>query len=132
MPIKALEITVEGQRVCTAGLPEFGVVTCILDGRRRLAAHTVDGKDEPGWTYEFRVGGVHGPEPEVQEFLEWHESELQVGQEVVVRLVEIDEVDEPAERRRETKGDVIEQKRKYLEHLKRQIAEVAADLELTE
>ena len=130
--MKALKISMDGQHVCTAGLPEFGVVTCVLSGARRHAVNAEEGRDEPEWAYEVHVGGLHDPEPGVSEHLNWHVSDLRVEQEVVVRLVEVGEADEPAERQRETQGDVIEQKRKYLEHLKQQIAEVTADLELAE
>lgn len=91
----AFEVTVNGQRVCTAGIDEWGVLTAILSWVRRRSEQSEDGsKVEEELTLD--VGGLDSTTPE---HLKWMVSALQVGDTVSVRVVETEVVDPPKERR---------------------------------
>ena len=120
--MKALEVEINGRPVCTAGLPQFGVVACILSGDRLEAGRAGEGVPDPDWQYSLSVTGLHDPEPDVKEHVEWYATNLEVGNEVLVRLVERESVDQPIGSQRETKADEISAKRVYLARLREQVA----------
>lgn len=78
----AFEISVNGEKLCTAGIGDKGVLSAIINGPKRP---------------NLSVGGLAN-----DEHLHWLEREagfgLKVGDEVTVRIVEADCVDEPVGR----------------------------------
>jgi hypothetical protein len=81
----ALEVSINGQRVCLAGAS--GVVWCTMYWGRFVKP------DGESW---LRVGGREYGQPKGGDFFRWLEHSLQIGDEVTVRLVESETVDLPA------------------------------------
>jgi len=108
------EVHRNGARLCLAGLGEGGGLHAILG--------MVDRTREDGTTYRdltFDIGGLHEPEPGVQDFVDWVKlRDLAVGDEITIRIVEADEADPPADTRRTTDEEVEAAERKYYERVK--------------
>jgi hypothetical protein len=85
--VKAFEIHLNGRYLLTAGVGEDGVLTSIVDwvGRRRLTG-----------AFHFHVGGLDSA---TDEHVDWSVPEVNVGDEVTVKIVETEQVT-PADRRR--------------------------------
>lgn len=80
--MKALEVYRNGQKVCIASA-EPGVTSF----------HITLTKASPG---HFHVGGLYSP---TQEHLLWAYEDAALGDEFVIRIVEVDQPDPPIERR---------------------------------
>jgi hypothetical protein len=83
--MRGLEVHLNGNKLCTAGVGKDGVLNTIVD---------VVGCAENYYEMGMRVGGL-----ENGEFLIWARSELRVGDEIRIRIVEDEPFDSPIERR---------------------------------
>lgn len=95
--MRAFEVFVNGKRLSVAGVNDLSVLTVIIDyvGRDRDPSH-------------LRVGGLLNPE---QEYVDWVDRNLAVGDEVRIKIVEVETVDAPTKRRpRDPKKEVRAQK----------------------
>lgn len=127
--MKAFDVRINGRRVCIAGLPQFGVLSAILTGRRLRKSNGVRKRDDKTWTFDVNVGGLHDPEDQVKEFVTWLQADLKLGDRLTLKVIDTDSVDEPVSRQRETKLAEIELKRNHLQNLKAQVVELAEELE---
>jgi len=95
--MRAFEIYVNGERLCCAGVSDASVLTAIIDyvGREKERLH-------------LHVGGLLIPQ---DEHVRWQDRDLTVGDDVRVKIIEIDTVDAPTKRfPRDPKKDVRAQK----------------------
>jgi hypothetical protein len=83
----ALEIYSNGKRVCTVGPEGLEILSA--------AATWL----ESGLTWDFRVRGITN-ERGYEEYLNWMDKNLSVGDTVTLKVVETDEPDEPKRRYR--------------------------------
>ena len=99
--MRAFEIYVNGERVCLAGVTDRSVLTTIIDysGRDREPLH-------------LHVGGLLIPQ---EEHVRWQDRDLDVGDEIRVRIVETDEVDPPAKRFRKDPKKDLQSKKHYVQ-----------------
>lgn len=92
--MKCFEVTINGQKVCTAGIGDYGVLNSVLS--------FVVGKESsdpttPSQSLELAVFGVSTSTVGVSENLEWlRRRDLMVGDEIVIRIIEASECDQPA------------------------------------
>jgi hypothetical protein len=88
----AFEVWVNGEKKCTAGVGDKGVLNAIMNG----PSHP-----------HLSVGGLSG-----EEHVRWLErnGELKVGDEVTIRIVETDQIDEPVDRYRSQTREEKERK----------------------
>ncbi len=84
----AFEVSINGEKVCTAGLLPLGVISAILS-YTRLAE---------GETLHFGVNGAVSDQAENGDYLTWIAETLQPGDTITIRIVEVAESDEPKER----------------------------------
>jgi hypothetical protein len=79
----ALEVSRNGKRLCVAGVGDNGVVDAMVvwNGRPKQVAHP-----------HLHVGGLHSA---TNLFVEWLDRTLRVGDQVTIRVVEVDESDPP-------------------------------------
>ena len=87
------EISVNGKRLCTAGVGDHGVLTAILSWVRRKGEHTRDKRphsSEEELTLE--VGGLITPR---QEHVRWQRHPVRVGDEIHLKIVQVSTVDKP-------------------------------------
>jgi hypothetical protein len=97
--MKCFEVKVNGEKLCTAGIGDDGVLTTVVSFAKRSNStdETAQDSDNPERLH-LRVSGVAGPEPGVMEHLEWLDQSLSVGDEITIRIVETPECDKPNNR----------------------------------
>jgi hypothetical protein len=78
-----MEVHLNGDRLCTAGIGADAVLNTMVDviGRRN------------GYNMMIRVGGL-----ENNEFLTWSRRDLRIGDEIRIRIVKTESIDVPVER----------------------------------
>jgi hypothetical protein len=115
------EIHINGKKVCTAGVDSpYGVLTSILTWvRRDLRQFQLEkrGKIQEE-EINFDVGGHISHGKNDHENLKWIKESLSIGDEITIRIIDLDKSDEPLERKRSDPDFVEKQKRKYFEKLK--------------
>jgi hypothetical protein len=105
----ALEVTVNAEKSLTAGVGDDGVVTTIV---------TWVGGGPRGTKIDLHIGGLGN-----HENLLWANRDLQVGDVVQVRVVDVETPDEPFKREREAPALVERDRRRYYEELKKEYGE---------
>jgi hypothetical protein len=82
--MRGMEVHLNGDKLCTAGIGRNAVLNAIID---------VVGRKED-YHMMIRVGGL-----ENNEFLIWSKRNLRVGDEIKICIVEVDSSDAPIERK---------------------------------
>ena len=93
----AFEVLVNGTRLCVAGIGESGVLTSmvVFAAGQRLVDES-SSAEERG-TKHLRIGGWKKTADDSSRQCEWLKRTLSVGDEVVLRILEVDTVDEPSQ-----------------------------------
>src|SRR5262245_41821304 len=113
------EVYRNGEKLCTAGVGDFGVLTAILTWvshhPAKLAKWAAEGvpETEPT-TLELTVGGLGRDDSDTTEHLKWVESNLEVGDEIRMRVVEVLSSDPPLRRYQDDPEWVELQKKEYV------------------
>lgn len=117
------EIVIDGQRICTAGVGDLGVVSAITSCVRRLSRDSNSGPEAPSEYEEelmLQVGGLAHDSDGADVNLNWLDQPLSVGQRITLTVVDTAQIDPPRRRHREDPSWVAERKREYYELLKRE------------
>ena len=88
--MKCFEITINGEKVCTAGVGDDGVLNGIVSFIKRN-----DGETPQSESLYVTVSGIANLEPGVMENLGWLHRDLDVGDEVLIRIIEASTCDKP-------------------------------------
>jgi len=105
----AFEVTLNGQRLCTASAGETGVLTAAVTWVMRAAPGVTEPCD-----LRLEVGGLAN-----DAHLRWPTPhKLAVGDEVVVKILEAAHSDPPSRTERDDQAFVEAEERKYYERLK--------------
>ena len=107
----AFEIKVNGKKVCTAGIRQFGNLCAHLNWSRGPQVAPSTGFQHQDELLEFTVAGVyvrHKPKkaPNLKrgfkytESVEWFTRKLRAGDEITVSIVEASRADAPRKRKR--------------------------------
>jgi hypothetical protein len=121
----AFEIAIDGQRKCTAGVGEVGVVSVLATwvgrGPDPKPGQSIAGRFEEEVTLD--VGGLtHDPDGgSVQ--VKWLQQPLKLGQRITLTLVETEVADPPWTRERNDPAWTERRKREYYERLKGEYSE---------
>lgn len=91
----AFEVSLNDNIVCTAGVEDFGVLTAIVSRVRRRPEKSRNGK-----TIEEELSAEVGGLDDSGEHLNWLSRELQVGDCLSIKVIDIDYVDAPVRRYR--------------------------------
>jgi hypothetical protein len=86
--MKAFRVTVNSKPVCTAGIGAVGVLHVIVSWLRRKGER-LDGE------FDFSVGGL---DTASEEHVRWSVPQIGLGDEIMIRVVESDEIDTPSKR----------------------------------
>jgi len=108
-PMRAFEIYVNGEKLCTAGIGDDGVLSAIassVTGRSRADLH-------------LHVGGLISLGKEHVSWIE--QRHLAVGDEILVKVVEANSVDEPKRRSAEETTNALEDRKKYVLRLAKEL-----------
>ena len=115
----AFQVFVNGKKVSTAGVGDLGVLHMGVAWVRRQGENTRAKK--PGSVEEelsFHVGGLISA---TGEHLIWQEEKpLRVGDEVKVRIIEAEKVDEPAARKKRDAALDLRSQKKYVRRMAKQ------------
>ena len=99
--MKCFEVTINGDRVCTAGVGDDGVLISSVSFVRKTGASEESGESQNNDYSErldLRVGGLANHEGGITEQLEWLNHALAVGDEIVIRIIQAAVCDEPKSR----------------------------------
>jgi hypothetical protein len=99
----ALEVTLNGKRICVAGAEDLAVLTTSVSAVGKLGKKTVAARpDETGGEIHYSVGGLTArPDPERDVHLRWKSvAPLRVGDVIQVRVLEADKADRPRSRQK--------------------------------
>ena len=107
----ALEVFINGHRVCLAGVGDNGVLHAIVNW--------VGGLDRDE-TPRLSVGGL---DCDTDQHLSWKVPSIGVGAEILVRVVETTSVDPPSERHPSQMPTTLEQYRKCLQDFNERLTE---------
>src|SRR5688572_30683610 len=100
----AFEISIDGRKQCTAGVPDLGVASVIASRVRRVARDPRSGQPIPGRFEEeltLDVGGLSHDPNGASVHLGWLREALNVGQQIAITIVETEAADPPRTRERE-------------------------------
>ena len=96
--MKCFEVTINGKKVCTAGVGDDGVLVGAVTFLKRNNSSEEAGDAQPdndSASLDVRVGGLANRGPGVTEQVEWLHQNLAVGDEITIKIVEAAECDEP-------------------------------------
>jgi len=85
--MRAFDVRLNGKRACVAGVGRDGVVSVIVD---HVAGNG-------GQRLHLTVGGLRS---DPDEYVTWKSTPLRVGDEVRLKIIEVDSVDRPRTRKR--------------------------------
>jgi hypothetical protein len=105
------EIELNGQKACTAGVGQFGVLTTTLSWVRNREQGS-DAKE-----VVLNVGGLTDDNAGEDEFVDWIQERLTVGTEIKIKIIDAQECDEPSKRNIRDPADRVEKAREYYEQL---------------
>ncbi len=95
MTMIAFEIRLNGEKVCLAGIGEHGVMSQHLSWSQRAPKADSNEKPERAKPH-FHIGGLVN-----QEHIDWiRHQDVEIGDEVTIRIVEVESADEPTHRER--------------------------------
>jgi hypothetical protein len=110
----AFEVQINDEKVCTAGLGDFGVLTAVLSWVGSRASEQSPG----GEALTLHVGGLTDSQKGVDQFVDWVKNFLAVGDEVKIKIIETSEADEPSQRYQREAAEHLQGAREYYEQLK--------------
>jgi hypothetical protein len=107
------DISINGKLKKCIGIKCAGAISTIVSFARR-----------PSQPDEIRIaaGGLTEKSGGAREYLRWLDRSLAVGDEAVIRIRTAAKADAPVSRKRETAASVRSSKRRYLEHLKKELS----------
>ncbi|MGH9496556.1 MAG: hypothetical protein ACRD3B_16255 [Candidatus Sulfotelmatobacter sp.] len=107
--MRAFEVSLNGEKLCLAGIGDDGVLTAILSW--------VTGENAADMFLE--VGGLLSL---VDEHVSWlNQKPLRVDDEIQVRIVEVDAVDRPTRRRRRDPAKEHQAKKEYVRRMAKEL-----------
>lgn len=119
----AFQISIDGQRVCTAGIGDLGALSVIATWVRRVTPGPAADEDRSEPFEEeltLDVAGLTHDTDGADVNVKWLERSLRVGQRLTVAIVDTSDVDDPTTRRRQDPAWAEHRKREYYERLKRE------------
>jgi hypothetical protein len=121
------EISIDGQKACTAAIGDVGVVSVIATWVRRASRAPTSGQMVRAQFEEeltLDVGGLDHDPDGAGVNVKWLDRSLRVGQRITVTVVDTAHIDPPVSRQREDPASAEQRKREYYERLKREYGDV--------
>src|SRR6266478_9985754 len=100
----AFDISIDGQKLCTAGVDGAGVLSAIATWVRRASRDASSGAPVPSQFDEhltLHVGGMEHDADGAGVHVTWVDRSLSVGQQITLAVVDVDSVDAPSSQQRE-------------------------------
>lgn len=122
--MRALEVWVNGKQRCRAGLTSPGHLTAALELIKVDTENLPPSTDPRGWAEvqdaTFSVWANISLGSAVAERLEWISDGILLGDEVLIKLVEVSKADSPVARERQDSEVIREERRKVYEQLRKE------------
>ncbi len=118
---------INGEEIAVGGLPEYGVVVLDVGGHKHELDHPSYAGPEEAWNWNLSLSGLHRPEPGIKEFPYWADHMCDIGDHVVIELIETDTVSKVIKARREPPEETIPPSQQ-LERMRTYAAELEAFL----
>ena len=112
------DVYVNGVRRCRAGVGAAGVVTAIVSWVGKDRGSSSKRRIQSSGVADVDVGGLHGPKRGKTAHPRWLHQSINVGDEVLVRVVHADTPDAPCHVDTYSEEQVQERERAYYEQLK--------------
>ena len=122
----AFEISIDGEKTCTAGVAPSGVTSVTANWVRRPYRDPISGESVSGRFEEeliLDVGGLTRDPDGAAVHLRWLRQQLLPGQRITIAVIETEAADPPEKRERDEPAQAAERKREYYERLKREYGE---------
>jgi hypothetical protein len=117
--MRALEIHVNGKKLCTAGIGDDGVLTAIV--RSILRPIQAISRKRTSQAWEDLGIDVAGFIPSAQEHVRWKSSKLRTGDEIRIKIIETDRPDKPSSRERADPDKAINAEKRYVERMAKKL-----------
>jgi hypothetical protein len=111
----AFEVFLNGNKVCTAGVGDLGVLTAMLTWVRREGKNT-ESKESRNVEEELTLN-VGGFVSSKNEHVRWTDDKLTVGDEVCIRIINLESVDPPSVRSTEDPAEIERRQERYVEQM---------------
>jgi|SRR5216683_1263147 len=116
------EVHLNGQRLCTAGIGDFGVlsamITWVSHTPEKLARWAAEGLPEiDAMRVDLEVGGLNEDASEIREHVKWIKRSLAVGDEIKLQITEARESDSPQHRHRDDPALTLEHQKDYVRQM---------------
>jgi hypothetical protein len=108
--VRAFEVHLNGERLCLAGIGNDGVLNTMVD--------CVETEESSRRELRLRVGGLISP---LSEHVTWIKRDVSVGDEICVRIVQVDRVDEPIHRLRDDPSAQLKAKKNYVRRVAKEL-----------
>ena len=121
----AFEVTINEHKLVDAGIDGLGVLSASLwSARREKSLEDQVNQEYPPEELMLEVGGLKSARgDELEEHRSWLRKSLEVGDVIVIRIKEVEAVDEPETIRTDNPELVRKAKRLYFEKLKKELGE---------
>lgn len=118
----AFEVSIDGRKECTAGLPDPGVTSVIASYVRRAAGDPAGpGSGGTGEELRLDVGGLHHEPDGTSVQVRWLNRPLRPGQVITLAVIETDTVDPPRVTEREEPAERQRRKQEYYQRLRQEL-----------
>ena len=115
------EVHLNGQRLCTAGIGDFGVLSAMIT----WVSHTPEKPGRPSAAHrasdamrvDLEVGGLNEDASEIREHVKWIKRSLAVGDEIKLQITEARESDSPQHRHRDDPALTLEHQKDYVRQM---------------
>jgi hypothetical protein len=121
----AFEVMINDHKLVDAGIDGLGVLSASLwSARRKPSSDAEVNQEHPPEELILEVGGLKTARgEELEEHRSWLRKSLQIGDVIVIRIKELDTVDQPETIRTDNPDLVQKAKRRYFEELKKEFGE---------
>jgi hypothetical protein len=105
--MRVFEVFLNGERLCCAGIENAAVLDVIVN-------HVKHNEERDEW---IDVGGLTN----AGEFVKWANRPLGAGDEIRIKVLESNSADEPRERKRRNVGQELEDQKRYVREMAKQL-----------
>lgn len=106
--MRAFEVYLNGERLCLAGIGDDGVLNAMVDCIAK----------PPDQGLELTVGGLISA---TREHVEWTNRHIAVGDQILVKIVDADRVDQPSKRHMRGLAAELTAQKKYIRRMAREL-----------
>jgi hypothetical protein len=112
--MRAFELYVNGKKIGTAGVGDYGVLSAIVTWVGRTGRTPLAKRKRTVEDVGVVLGGLIS---ETEEHLRWHQQPLGIGDEVSVKVIEAASVDRPRHRQKRNRKEELRQQKAYVRRM---------------